>query len=66
MTNTPFVGTSSALSASWRSSRIGRIRPVKAFFDDAGWKRLKADPAYADIVSKVTAVFLRPLPASQI
>jgi len=38
----------------------------KAFGADPEWIRLKNDPQYKDNVSKVTNIFLRPLPGSQI
>jgi hypothetical protein len=38
----------------------------QAFLDHAVWKRLVADPQYADTVSKITSRFLVPAPYSQI
>ena len=37
-----------------------------AFMKDPEWQRLKADPTYADTVSNITNLVLRPLPGSQI
>lgn len=36
------------------------------FRADPDWKTLSKDPQYADTVSKITSLILRPLPASQI
>ncbi len=36
------------------------------FGNDPGWKKLSADPAFANTVSAITIVFLRPAPYSQI
>lgn len=36
------------------------------FGSDPGWKKLRADPAYADTVSNITDIILRPMPYSQI
>jgi NIPSNAP/TAT (twin-arginine translocation) pathway signal sequence len=38
----------------------------KAFLDHPVWKRLLADPQYADTVSKITSRFLEPTPYSQL
>ncbi len=38
----------------------------KAFFEDAAWKKLIADPSYKDNVSKVVGRFLKPAPGSQV
>jgi len=37
-----------------------------AFRQDAGWKTLSKDPEYADTVSKITNIILRPAKSSQI
>jgi hypothetical protein len=37
-----------------------------AFGNDADWKRVSADPQYANTVSNIRKVFLEPLPYSQI
>ena len=38
----------------------------EAFRNDDGWKKLSADPAFANTVSAITVVFLRPAAYSQI
>lgn len=38
----------------------------ETFRNDDGWKKLSAEPAYADTVSAITVVFLRPATYSQI
>lgn len=37
-----------------------------AFLQDPEWARLRIDPRYADTVSRITNLILRPLPGSQI
>jgi hypothetical protein len=37
-----------------------------AFSADAGWKALRSDPTYANTVSNITNLILRPTPGSQI
>ncbi len=43
-----------------------RDKTWDVFRDDPGWKKLSADPAFANTVSAITVVFLRPAPFSQI
>ena len=38
----------------------------KDFGNDPDWKRMSSDPAYANTVSRITKIFLEPLPYSQI
>ena len=38
----------------------------EVFRNDPGWKKLSADPAFADTVSAITIVFLRPAAYSQV
>ena len=46
--------------------RATHDRNWKAFLDHPVWKRLVADPQYADTVSKITSRFLVPTPYSQL
>mgnify|MGYP001337984083 CR=1 FL=1 len=48
------------------SSMEERDRNWAAFSADADWKRVLADPQYANTVSNIRRVFLEPLPYSQI
>jgi len=43
-----------------------RDRIWETFGNDEGWKRLRAEPAFADTVSAITITFLRPAEYSQI
>ena len=38
----------------------------RAFSDDPDWKKLLADPQYANTVSNIIRIFLEPLPYSQV
>jgi hypothetical protein len=43
-----------------------RDKTWSLFRDDPGWKKLSADPAFANTVSAITVLFLSPAPFSQI
>ena len=43
-----------------------RDKSWERFRDDPEWKKLSANPIYADTVSNITDIFLRPAPYSQI
>ncbi len=43
-----------------------RDKQWETFREDPDWLKLRANPAYADTVSNVTDIFLRPTPYSQI
>jgi len=43
-----------------------RERVWDVFRNDGGWKKLSADPAFANTVSAMTVTFLRPTAYSQI
>jgi hypothetical protein len=45
---------------------VAREKVWEAFRVDEGWKKLSADPAYANTVSATTVVFLRPTDYSQV
>jgi hypothetical protein len=50
----------------WFKNMQERDANWKAFSDDAAWKKVLADPQYANTVSNIIRVFLEPLAYSQV
>jgi hypothetical protein len=48
------------------SNMEARDKNWAAFGNDPDWKRVSSDPEYANTVSRITKIFLEPLPYSQV